>query len=139
MTCESVTQSVSNLALSFGENDKKSMSRPFGVAILMAGVDETGDSVLLHMDPSGTYHKYGAKAIGAGSEGAQTTLEEQYHKSMTIEEGTKLCLNVLKQVMEEKISSTNIEVGTCKKVEEKASGKFKLLGKDTIDALLKDI
>lgn len=33
-----------------------------------------------HTDPSGTYVKYEAKSIGAGSEGAQTILQEQYHK-----------------------------------------------------------
>jgi len=138
MSVESVTQSVSNLALSFGETDRNSMSRPFGVAILMAGVDENGESVLLHMDPSGTYLKYGAKAIGAGSEGAQATLEEQYHKSMTLDEGIKLCLTVLKQVMEEKMSSTNIEVGVCRKNQEEA-GKFHLLKKDPIDELIKTL
>lgn len=33
-----------------------------------------------HVDPSGTSIRYEAKAIGAGSEGAQTDLQEQYHK-----------------------------------------------------------
>ena len=32
------------------------------------------------MDPSGTYIKYDAKAIGSGSEGAQQALQEVYHK-----------------------------------------------------------
>ena len=31
-----------------------------------------------HTDPSGTFVKYGAKAIGSGSEGAQTALQEGY-------------------------------------------------------------
>jgi 20S proteasome alpha/beta subunit len=54
---------------------------------------------------------------------------------MTLDDGMKLCLNVLKQVMEEKISSTNIEVGICRKDQEKP-GKFHLLGKENIDSLL---
>lgn len=33
-----------------------------------------------HLDPSGTYTRYDAKAIGSGSEGAQTSLQEMYHK-----------------------------------------------------------
>ena len=53
--------------------------RPFGVAILFAGVDEKGPQ-LFHMDPSGTYVQYDAKAIGSGSEGAQQSLQELYHK-----------------------------------------------------------
>ena len=34
------------------------------------------------MDPSGTYVQYDAKAIGSGSEGAQQSLQEAYHKVM---------------------------------------------------------
>jgi 20S proteasome alpha/beta subunit len=52
---------------------------PFGVAILFAGIDEKGPQ-LFHMDPSGTYVQYDAKAIGSGSEGAQQSLQEAYHK-----------------------------------------------------------
>ena len=33
-----------------------------------------------HMDPSGTFIKYEAKAIGSGSEGAQQALQDVYHK-----------------------------------------------------------
>ena len=32
------------------------------------------------MDPSGTFLQYEAKAIGSGSEGAQQSLQETYHK-----------------------------------------------------------
>lgn len=54
-------------------------SRPFGVAIMFAGIDKNGPQ-LFHLDPSGTYVQYNAKAIGSGSEGAQQTLQEKYHK-----------------------------------------------------------
>ena len=49
--------------------------RPFGVAILFAGLDDNGPQ-LYHMDPSGTYLQFDAKAIGSGSEGAQQSLQE---------------------------------------------------------------
>lgn len=42
---ESVTQAVCDLALQFGEGaegEERVMSRPFGVALLIAGVDEKG-------------------------------------------------------------------------------------------------
>lgn len=45
MRIEALTQSVCDLALRFGEDRKKGeevMSRPFGVALLIAGVDDTG-------------------------------------------------------------------------------------------------
>lgn len=71
--------------------------------------------------------------LGSGSEGAQSTLEEIYDKvliettestrnvcvnhqmffqSMTLEEACKQSLSILKQVMEEKLSATNVEAGS---------------------------
>ncbi|KAJ1327118.1 hypothetical protein BSLG_010465 [Batrachochytrium salamandrivorans] len=111
---ESVSQAVCDLALRFGESadgEDALMSRPFGIALLIAGVDEKGPQ-LYHVDPSGTLTRYDAKAIGSGSEGAQTELHEQFHKSLTLNEAVGLSLKVLKQVMEEKISASNVQVAT---------------------------
>ncbi|KAJ3043309.1 proteasome component pup2 [Rhizophlyctis rosea] len=111
---ESVTQAVCDLALRFGEGaegEESIMSRPFGVALLIAGVDEKGPQ-LFHADPSGTFMRFDAKAIGSGSEGAQGELQEQYHKSLTLKEAEVLALKVLKQVMEEKLNATNVQLAT---------------------------
>jgi 20S proteasome subunit alpha 5 len=86
------------------------MSRPFGVALLLAGYDDLEGCQLFFSDPSGTFVRYKAKAIGAGSEGAQSNLEESYSESMTLAEAENLALSTLKQVMEEKISTENIEL-----------------------------
>ena len=51
------------------------MVAELGVAILFAGLDDNGPQ-LYHMDPSGTYLQFDAKAIGSGSEGAQQSLQE---------------------------------------------------------------
>jgi 20S proteasome subunit alpha 5 len=111
---EALTQAVCDLALSFGEgsdgDSKKRMSRPFGVALLLAGYDDVDGCQLFFSDPSGTFVRYKAKAIGAGSEGAQSTLEESYSDQMTLQEAEDLALSTLKQVMEEKISIENIEL-----------------------------
>jgi len=115
MPVEALTQSVCDLALGFGEGGgkkkKNKMSRPFGVALLMAGYDEKGPQ-LFFSDPSGTYLQYKAKAIGAGSEGAQSTLQEKYTAEMTLQGAEDLAAEILKQVMEEKMNSTNIEVAS---------------------------
>lgn len=76
---------------------------------MFAGIDEKGPQ-LFHMDPSGTFIQYDAKAIGSGSEGAQQALQDVYHKSMTLKEACKQALTILKQVMEEKLNETNVEV-----------------------------
>ncbi|XP_043277595.1 proteasome subunit alpha type-5 [Venturia canescens] len=135
MTVESATQAVSNLAIQFGDSDDdgSAMSRPFGVAILFAGIDEKGPQ-LFHMDPSGTFVQFDAKAIGSGSEGAQQSLQEVYHKSMTLKEATKAALTILKQVMEEKLNDTNIEVMTMT-----PGALFHMFTKEELQEVIKDI
>jgi len=78
-------------------------SRPFGVALLIAGWDREAGPVLYHTDPSGTYVKYKCMAIGSGSEGALTALQEHFKPEMTLAEAEVLALATLKQVMEEKV------------------------------------
>ncbi|KAF8920003.1 proteasome subunit alpha type 5 [Mucidula mucida] len=109
---ESVTQAVCDLALRFGESvhdEEAMMSRPFGVALLIAGYDELGPQ-LYHTDPSGTSVKYEAKAIGSGSEAAQAELQDKWHSQMTLVEAQTLTLRVLKQVMEEKLDHHNVQL-----------------------------
>ncbi|XP_071809902.1 proteasome subunit alpha type-5-like [Asterias amurensis] len=135
MSVEAVTQAVSNLAMQFGDDDADSgaMSRPFGVALLFAGCDEKGPR-LFHMDPSGTFIQYEAKAIGSGSEGAQSQLQEVYHKSMTLKEASKEALVILKQVMEEKLSSTNVEMANITR-----ENNFVMFTKEEIEAIVAEM
>lgn len=132
---ESCTQAICDLALRFGEGadgEESIMSRPFGVALLIAGFDEDGPQ-LYHAEPSGTFYRYDAKAIGSGSEGAQAELQNEFHKvylvrlymnmvtnvfnpqSLTIEEAETLVLKTLKQVMEEKLDSKNVQLASVTK------------------------
>ncbi|KIY50492.1 20S proteasome subunit [Fistulina hepatica ATCC 64428] len=109
---ESCTQAVCDLALRFGESvhdEEAMMSRPFGVALLIAGIDELGPQ-LFHTDPSGTSVQFEAKAIGSGSEAAQSELQDKWHKQMTLQEAQLLTLRVLKQVMEEKLDQHNVQI-----------------------------
>lgn len=116
---EALTQSVCDLALGFGEGKKKGekkMSRPFGVALLMAGYDKKKDTPqLFFSDPSGTFFQYKAKAIGAGSEGAQSTLQDKWRDDLTITDAEDLAFEILKQVMEDKVSNVNVEVAAVTK------------------------
>lgn len=117
MKVESITQSVCDLALRFGEGaegEERIMSRPFGVALLIAGIDENGPQ-LYHAEPSGTFYRYEAKAIGSGSEGAQVELQNEYHSSLTLEEAELLALKILKQVMEEKLDAKNTQLASVTK------------------------
>lgn len=117
VSVEALTQSICDLALGFGEGSnkknkekEKKMSRPFGVALLIAGFDKLQGAQLFFSDPSGTYFQYKAKAIGAGSEGAQITLQEKFREDLTLLEAEDLALEILKQVMEDKLNNNNVEM-----------------------------
>jgi 20S proteasome alpha/beta subunit len=43
-------------------------------------VELTRTIVRYHTDPSGTFVRYEAKAIGSGSEAAQSELQDKWHK-----------------------------------------------------------
>lgn len=68
-----------------------------------------------HAEPSGTFYRYDAKAIGSGSEGAQAELQNLYHTSLTLVEAEMLVLRTLKQVMEEKLDSKNVQLASVTK------------------------
>lgn len=53
---------------------------------------------LFFSDPSGMFVRYKCKAIGSGSEGAQSTLQEGYSDSLTLAEAEALAVSTLKQV-----------------------------------------
>lgn len=115
---ESLAQALCDLSLRFGEGvdgEEPLMARPFGVSLLIAGWDRESGSCLIHTDPSGTYTKYEAKAIGAGSEGANEQLVAEFRNSLSMDDAQLLALRVLKQVMEDKLSPENIDVSlvTC--------------------------
>lgn len=121
MRTQSVAQIVCDLALNFGEGDgskQKPMARPYGVALLIGGVDSTGP-VLFTTDPSGTLFKYKAKAIGSAAEGAQTILEDEWREGLSLDEGIKMAARILKQVMEEAITPVNVEIAVVDNVNRK--------------------
>jgi 20S proteasome subunit alpha 5 len=132
---EAVTQSIADLAIHFGEGSEgrkdKPMSRPYGVSLLVAGVDEDGPQLYVS-DPAGTYLKYKAWAIGSAAEGAQAYIKESYKDDMTMNEAEKLSLQVLKNVMEEKIDQHNVEVASV----ELSTGRFRIYTSDEVNTII---
>ena len=129
MPVRSLTQSLCALSANFGTDDEDSMSRPFGVALLVAGHDVDNGYQLYHTDPSGTWTAYKAKAIGSGSEGAQTTLQEEYKDDMTLKEAENLALSTLKAVMEEKVNAANVDMAS-------VAPKYEIYSKDRIKEVI---
>lgn len=84
--------------------------RPFGVALLFAGVDRKGPQ-LIHTDPGGSYIVCRAYAIGAGAQKALEMLEERYSDEIDLEKATLLAVEVLDNVMEGKVDKDRVEIG----------------------------
>ncbi len=68
--------------------------RPFGVSILVAGIDE-GKPKLYETDPTGIYFRYKASAIGESELEVEEILQKQYNENLTIDEGIKLAIRAL--------------------------------------------
>lgn len=58
---------------------QRSWKRPYGVGLLVAGLDESG-AHLYYNCPSGNYFEYQAFAIGSRSQAAKTYLERRFDK-----------------------------------------------------------
>lgn len=83
--------------------------RPFGVALIIAGVDVKGESVYV-TDPSGTYVPYAAVAIGAGSEEVSDFLEKAYKEDMSLEDAAALAVAAINLKAEKKEGIQHIKM-----------------------------
>ncbi|MCW4036701.1 MAG: archaeal proteasome endopeptidase complex subunit alpha [Candidatus Bathyarchaeota archaeon] len=63
--------------------------RPFGVSMIVAGVDTIGGKVLT-TDPSGSYRGYKARALGRNADEANKLFEERYREGLDIDEAIRL-------------------------------------------------
>jgi proteasome alpha subunit len=84
-------------------------ARPFGVALILAGVDNNGIGLYL-TDPSGTYIGYDAVAIGAGSEQVTEHLEKTYRNDMSLDKACVLAIESIFMVSEEKTGTKHIRL-----------------------------
>ena len=60
--------------------------RPFGVSLLVAGMDGDGVPRLFQVDPSGAYFGWKATAIGKGYVNANNFLEKRYQEDMELKD-----------------------------------------------------
>ena len=68
--------------------------RPFGVALIVAGIDKKGTRIFV-TDPSGTYVSYSAVAIGGTSEDVTNFLEKNYSKDMSMDDAISLAISAI--------------------------------------------
>ena len=75
--------------------------RPFGVSLLIAGFDETGNRLFL-TDPTGIYFEYYATAIGQNEAEANKIIEEKYKKDISTDDAIKLAIEAISKTIESK-------------------------------------
>jgi 20S proteasome subunit alpha 6 len=112
--------------------------RPFGVGLLVAGVDETGTH-LFETCPSGNHYEYFSMAIGARCQSSKTYLEKNFDgfRGLDWKELVKHALKALKaSAQETELTEHNVSVGFLGKADDE---KFRLLQVDELREYLAQV
>ena len=86
--------------------------RPFGVALIVAGVDRKGARIFV-TDPSGTYVPYAAVAIGGNSDEVTDFLEKNYKNDMSMDDTISLAISAI-NLKNDKTNVKNIRMSKIK-------------------------
>lgn len=83
--------------------------RPFGVSLLIAGVDSTGPK-LFEAEPSGAMTAYKADSIGAHKKEVDEALEKNFKETISVDDAIKIAMDAIKSTQDEKVVPENIEI-----------------------------
>ncbi len=89
-------------------------ARPFGTALLMAGVDDLGCH-LFETDPSGALVAYKAGSIGSGRPVVMDIFEKEFQDGMSFDDAMVLGLKALAAAVEDKLDCNTVECGVVEK------------------------
>jgi proteasome alpha subunit len=84
-------------------------ARPFGVALLIAGV-ENGTPRLYETDPSGTPYEWKAVSIGANRGDLQDYLETEYTDDLSLDDGVELALKAIASTNDDELEPAGVDV-----------------------------
>jgi len=88
--------------------------RPFGVSLLVGGVEEDGTVKLFLTEPYGLYFQYRAAAIGEGEAEVEDFLQKKYRENITVDEGLKLGLQAMKEYLKEAFNVQRVDAAYIK-------------------------
>ncbi len=108
--------------------------RPFGVAMILAGVDKTGPHVF-GTHPSGNYTGYKATAVGAGTETVLSMLKEEHREDLTLEKSIKLAVKCLVKALQTRQLPLRIKIA----VIPIATKKWSMLSNEAVDGYIKEL
>ena len=84
--------------------------RPFGVSLLVAGVEEDGTIKLFLTEPYGLYFQYKAAVIGEGDTEIEPVLQKKYKPNMSVEDGIKFGLGLMKDFLKGEFNFEGVDV-----------------------------
>ncbi len=105
--------------------------RPFGVALLIAGVDT--EPMLFETDPTGIFFQYNAAVIGEGETEIEEIFKKEYSKNLSMEDGLRLSIRAMKKVFTNGLSSDRLDAAMMSTKER----KFMKVPKDVLNKILK--
>jgi len=108
--------------------------RPFGVSLLIGGIDEDNTPRLFETDPTGIFFQYKATAIGEGETEVEEILYKEYKETLSVEDGIKLAIKALSAFVGPDLNADRLDVAFIR-VSDK---KFTRLERKDVDRLLKD-
>jgi proteasome alpha subunit len=83
--------------------------RPFGVSMLVAGVEEDNDIKLYMTEPYGLYFQYKAIVIGEGDGEIEPLLLKRYKPNLSVDEGIKLGIELLKGFLKSEFNFERVD------------------------------
>jgi 20S proteasome subunit alpha 2 len=110
-----VLQLVKETANVMQEYTQRGGVRPFGISLLIGGLNGDGTPALYQVDPSGAYFGWKATAIGKNYVSAKNFLEKRWTSDMELEDAIHTALLTLREGFEGEMTSHNIEVGIVRK------------------------
>jgi len=88
--------------------------RPFGVALIIGGVDNNNQTQLFLTDPSGTYISYDAVSIGSGSDQVTEFLEKNYKADLSMDDASVLATASIYLASDDKEGTQHIRMAQIK-------------------------
>lgn len=118
---ESIIKDVANIQQSATQY---AGARPFGIAVMMAGINRDNAKKLYVSDVTGNYLGYKASVIGENDEKIKELLQKGYKENLGVEQGIKLALNIFKKVLGKNFDVKRFEVAYVKIDEKKAKRMY---------------
>jgi len=108
---ESIVREIANIKQTYTQYGG---ARPFGVAMMISGIDINEKKSLFITDVTGNYFGYLATAIGENDEKLKEILRKEYKDSMNIEVCIKLALSIFKRVLGKNFDVSRFEAAYIK-------------------------